>query len=68
MKNKYLKSFFEGIEEGLHWTPVGLLTVPLWGFRKNRGDWWSIGTAISVGVSSALLFIKIIGLWYTNRN
>lgn len=59
-KSKHIEAFFEGIEEALHWTPVGFLTVPLWGFRKNRSLLWFYGSSISVGVTTALLVTLIL--------
>lgn len=64
MKNKHIKSFFEGIEEGLHWTPVGLLTVPLWAFRKQRhASWYYFNSYILggwAGTGLIILFETII--------
>lgn len=56
---KHLKSFFEGIEEGLHWTPVGLLTVPLWAFRHKRTDFWGFSNGAVIGVWLAIIIISI---------
>ena len=60
LMKRELKSFFEGIEEALHFTPIGIITVPLWAFRKRRSDWWIIIAALSSGATTGLLLIQIL--------